>query len=155
MLDSTVKGVSSNSYVSVSEAVRYFADRPYGFAFSEEDMFSACLVHATQILDSYVEWYGEKTTPEQRLEWPRADLIVDEDEIPYDIKMATYELAFTIKDTNILSSGSMGDFDSIKVASIGLEISSRISTSILPTHIIKLIDSYSYFSGINCDILRK
>jgi hypothetical protein len=154
MLDSTLKGENANSYVSVESAREYFSDRPYGFSFSEEEMFAACLVHATQIIDRYTTWYGKKTTVEQRLEWPRSGLNVDEDIIPFDIEMATYELALTIKDTNVLSGSSMSDFDSIKVSSIQLKLNNSAGSSMIPRHILPLLESYGHTSGINCDIVR-
>jgi hypothetical protein len=56
------------------------------------------LIQATRQLDWYFKWVGERTNDDQALCWPRyqawrEDKLLPENEIPYEIKDATVEMA--------------------------------------------------------------
>jgi hypothetical protein len=157
MLDSTLKGPNANSYVSLDYAIAYFASRPYGFALPEDEYFESYLIHATSIVDRYVEWIGCKTTDEQRLEWPRRNIYgVNPDTIPFDICMAQCEMSLAISESNILSSDQLSNFESVKVSSIQLKLSqsAAFSSSVIPSYIQPLIERYGTSGGINCKLVR-
>jgi len=155
-MDATLKGSSANSYISVVDATQYFLNRPHSQYIEENDDFEKFLMHSTLILDSYIDWLGDKTTTEQALEWPRKNLYgVDEDTIPRDILTATCELALVLLDDNVLQSTGLADFESLKVSSIQLKISNNISPNLIPEHILVLISKYGNInSGLNKTIIR-
>ena len=98
VIDATVAGSSSNSYVSMAFAYSYFADTLEAAewtAFALEDRARA-LVSATRKVDEEFRYYGapyDTTTP-QTLKFPRdTDYDVDGNlEVPDGIEYATCEL---------------------------------------------------------------
>lgn len=87
----------ANSYGFVEDADDYFTDRGNAawIAFPDEKK-QACLIQATDYIDSYygARFIGTPTTTTQALEWPRTDAEgFDADEIPEELKRATYEYA--------------------------------------------------------------
>jgi hypothetical protein len=99
VLDATVGGANSNSFITVAEG-----DDIAGYEFNNEAWIFAtgddkirALVSATYQLNT-LPWVGERATTTQALAWPRinADIngrIVASDEIPREIQLATFELA--------------------------------------------------------------
>ena len=105
-VDSTVKGASANSYVTVAEATTYLdnhkrsAELALWTAASDDDKARA-VIAATTHVDSYYEFVGYRTTTTQALKWPRAgvmtrdgDAYLDQDTIPQLLKDAVCEQAF-------------------------------------------------------------
>jgi len=155
-MDSTIKGTESDSYISAEDAKDYFLKRPHSQSIEEEDDFEKFLMHATLILDSYIDWLGEKTTEDQALEWPRKNLTgIDKDTIPKDILTATCELALVLLDDNVLQSVGLSNFESMKISSMSLKISSNTSSDLIPRHILELVSQYgSINSGLNRTLIR-
>src|SRR5262249_40434434 len=93
---------TANSYVSEDEADAYFDDRANDtWANSTADK-EAALIRATQSLDViyWTRFSGTKLNGrDQALQWPRTGAtdvlgnVIDSDEIPVEIKQATFELA--------------------------------------------------------------
>jgi len=71
-LDTTISGLSSNSYVTMAEADAYFENSPYGAAWEGEE---ALLIYAALMLDCMVSWFGSKTITLQAREFPRTGLL--------------------------------------------------------------------------------
>jgi hypothetical protein len=104
VLDATVGGASANSYITVADADAYVetfllseTNREV-WADQETDDKSRLLIQATRQLDWYFKWVGERTDDEQALGWPRyyayrEDLQLPDNEIPYEIKHGTVEMA--------------------------------------------------------------
>jgi len=100
-LDATLAGVASNSYITVTDADSYVADRIGFSAWSAASLQikSAALIHATETLDKYVDWYGYIATITQRLRWPRwgiytrDNLILGSGSIPDEIRFLTVDVA--------------------------------------------------------------
>jgi hypothetical protein len=66
----------------------------------DDDPKGKTLVTGTRTLDRQI-WKGEKTDPDQELEWPRKNTGVDgvvDDEVPDDIVQASIELAIALAD---------------------------------------------------------
>ena len=91
---------NANSYVSVSEADAYHADRGNAaWANASADEKEQALIKATEYLDFryYGRWKGYKATEDQSLEWPR-EWVYDRsgwllEDIPQRLKDATCEAA--------------------------------------------------------------
>ena len=115
VIDATVGGTSSNSYVTLAEAEAYFVDRfivgeGKGWDAFSDDQKTARLIFATKIIDILI-FVGEKSDQQQALQWPRQDpdftlsdwaaagllliknIRIERDEIPQQIKDAQCELA--------------------------------------------------------------
>ncbi len=127
MLDATVSGTSSNSYLTLLEATTIFSER-LGVGADWSDLSTAdkeaALITATRRLDQE-EYQGYKTVSTQALKFPRYS-IEDEDGVFYDsqalplpLKLATAELALQLArnpelfdDTGLepFSTLSKGDF---------------------------------------------
>lgn len=142
IVDSTVGGVASNSYVSLLEADTYFSDmynKPL-WAPLTEGVKSQLVVSATASLDAYIQWNGSRTTLDQALDWPRTgaydrdNVMYPIDEIPHLIKVATFELAY-----HFLVNGGLtfdqNKIDEVKVGSIGVKFSSYIVDTGIPSYI--------------------
>lgn len=149
-MDSTIKGISSDSYISSDDAKEYFSKRPYSQSIEEDDDFEKFLMHSTLILDKYTNWIGSKTTEEQALEWPRSGITgIDKDIIPEKIKVATCELALCLLDGNILQSTNISSFESMKISSISMKLSGNVDSGIIPKHIKSLVSDYGSFNSDN------
>ena len=100
VLDATLAGPNSNSYVDFLEASLIANTLPFAFEWestSVEDREKALIV-ATRWLDT-LDYKGERCSETQRLKWPRDGAECDGqvstcDEIPYAIKEATVILAW-------------------------------------------------------------
>lgn len=100
VLDATLAGATSNSYVDAAEAAAIAANFPFGgdwVATPPEDIDTALIV-ATRWLET-LSYGGTRCTTTQRLKWPRKGaecdgLISTCSEIPYSIKEAEVILAW-------------------------------------------------------------
>ena len=102
VLDATIGGANSNSYVTLAEADAYFSGTASGKDGDNHNNAykEAALIQATQWLD-LLGWAGKCCGSAQRLQWPREgvtcmcrDAVCTE--IPFQVKQATYELAFKL-----------------------------------------------------------
>lgn len=102
--------VGVNSYVSLAEANAYFENYLYSGTWdsTDDDTKEKALITATAMIDSSFRWYGDKTDPEQTLEFPRTSDIVnigcgnnDPENIPVEIKRVTCLQAQYLLDCDI------------------------------------------------------
>lgn len=94
--------VGANSYVSVSEADDYYTIDP-NFTATWTALTNTqkeyLLAWSTRILDQKCTWYGTRVSATQALRWPRRGtydgdgFAIDSDEIPDQLKEATFEFA--------------------------------------------------------------
>jgi len=101
----TALGATSNSYASVAEADDYLDGIPTTYttnwdaAGTTAEIKEDLLMWATRLLDTWVDWKGDKATTAQRLRWPRTNVstpdgeTVDGATIPQFLIEATTELA--------------------------------------------------------------
>lgn len=95
----------ANSYVSVSGADAYFAERGETkwstFTASKKDNL---LILATDYIDTAYRWRGKKATPEQALQFPRENCIDNDgfvrEGVPLEVKKAVMECALLIGNDN-------------------------------------------------------
>lgn len=106
VIDATVGGASSNSFVTLAEATTYMEARLNGSTWTSAttDNQNRALVEATRELSSR-EYTGMKASSTQALQWPRSFAVNPDinwvgnpfyasDIIPQRVKDATCELAF-------------------------------------------------------------
>lgn len=117
MIDATIGGANSNSYVSLTYANAFFENilLPNAWDSAVPDDQERALMTATQWLEEY-DYVGKAATLTQALKWPRFGLsdvlsgedqlilgLYDETEMPIPLLNATCELAFYL-----LSLGAAG-----------------------------------------------
>ena len=159
IIDATVGGTSSNSYVTLAEANDFFIHSTNVLLWTPatDEVKKAALVEATRDIDTYFEWVGLISNVNQALSWPRKltdfrgseygytevgygyqlDTNPADGTIPQIIKEATCKLAlklvsggYRIEDANI---------DELKVGPIGIKFSKNFKTSGFPKEIIEML----------------
>jgi len=113
-IDATLKGESSNSFVTLAEANTYFETVPSSSTWDDktDDQKNRALISATRWID-VLNFYGDRCSNGQALSWPRNNYHVDRVEltcsaIPSDIKYATYELARALANDTDAVTGNTG-----------------------------------------------
>ena len=113
-IDATLKGESSNSYVTLAEANAYFETVPSSTTWDDktDDQKNRAIISATRWIDS-LNFYGDRCSNNQALSWPRNNYHVDRVEltcsaIPTDIKYASYELARALANDTDAVTGNTG-----------------------------------------------
>jgi len=98
-IDSTLGGVTANSYIDIPTADNYFLGRLYSDKWSNSDdtKKEQALRTATARIDME-KYYGDKQTPIQNLKFPRVNLgvldgVLLDGTIPISLKNAVCELA--------------------------------------------------------------
>jgi hypothetical protein len=136
-----------NSYVTVSEADAYFADRINASAWTDANnaVKSQALITATQLLDE-LSWVGTAISDAQQLAWPRVgsyfdnkigvELYLDGTTIPKNILTATMEEAYhLITNSSILDETGASSAVSIS----GISLTSIVLPSIISGNVKRLI----------------
>ena len=107
VIDATVGGANSNSYVTLAEANTYFEARLHvsNWTDATDDTKNRALVMATRRINQET-FYGTRETTTQRLAFPRIGLedldgIELDSIIPEQLKEATYELAIHLIGTDM------------------------------------------------------
>ena len=133
-LTTDVGGVSSNSYISESDATTYVNERVLDrslrdfWARALSDDRARALIKATQLLDTMVRWAGYKTTAEQALEWPRSGMYdtslyaISDTVIPDAITSAQTEIAvWLLSKSGVNPTNTEGQFSAIKIGPITVD----------------------------------
>ena len=148
MLDASVGGAGSNSYITVEAAETYFLSRLHADAWDAadgDDDKASALIMATARLDAE-PYYGCRVTSTQSLVWPRYGAtdrngnLISSTTIPELLQDATCELALTIlQDPDWLTGGGdLSGFANLRLGS--LDVTPRVVTvQALPVHILRLI----------------
>ncbi len=113
-IHATLKGESSNSYVTLAEANSYFETSPDDSTWTNktDDQKNRALISACRWIDS-LNFYGDRCDQGQALKWPRNNFEVDDVElactlIPAKIKYAQYELARALANDTDAMTGNTG-----------------------------------------------
>jgi hypothetical protein len=117
----TVGGTTSNSYGTLAEAEAYFLNRldTEDWDDAEQAEQEQALIQATLQLDE-LDYIGQPATDTQALKWPRVDddvfaLVWGETEIPPKLKLAEFELALSLLDSE--GAGTTAPVSSLKIGS--------------------------------------
>lgn len=148
-IDASAGGVSSNSYVSLTDADAYFANRLYGTNFTgkSNDDRSRALIMACQRIEQE-NYEGYAVTHTQKLKWPRAWVQVPGEtygryyeitEIPQLVKDAQCEMALVVAGSDIFAPTGAENLTKLVVGPIELDFKSSISTGILPDTVSRLL----------------
>lgn len=167
-LDATVKGASSNAYLTAAEATAYLNDnRLYDelWIAASIDTRERAIIWATALLDGFFDWNGARRTLEQALRWPRVGVLdadgdfVDYDTIPQLIKNATADLALELlRKDRTRSPGVLGTgLSEIKVGSIALKVDKFQEQNLIPRTIAVMLEPFGSLdpSGVVGDRVMK
>ena len=126
-ITATLKGETSNSYVTLAEANTYFETAPEESTWDDktDDQKNRALISACRWLDS-LNYLGDRCDNDQALKWPRNNHHVDNVElvctaIPVGIKYAQYELARALaNDTDAITGnkGTDGTYEEVKLGEL-------------------------------------
>lgn len=96
MLDTTISGMNSNSYVSVEEADAFFNLYPYKNEWDEIPNKESYLFKATMDIDSVKNYKYKKLNNQQSLKFPRTNHVDGNGNpfIPNEIKKAVFLQAY-------------------------------------------------------------
>ena len=144
-LVTTIGGIDSNSYGTLDEMNLYFTGRSDAVEFlsATEQEQIARLIQATVINDLLLHAYGNRTSEEQALEFPRTGLVDSHNrkylntEIPAKIKYAQFEQALylftsSIKLPSILTQGfSQAKLDTMSITVDKQFIPNKLDTDAL------------------------
>jgi len=157
-LDATIGSPDANSYVTVTGASSYFADRAHSLAWENEEEQGAALVTASRMLDWYITWKGFKSSAEQSMNWPRMNVVrpdsslVADNIIPMEVKVAVFELALSSLESDRTSDGDMAGLGQIKAGSLSIKTDGGGTTSTspdtIPEKIWKILSDLTSKSGI-------
>jgi len=150
-IDDTVGGADANSYCSIADADSYHETHPYATTWEDAETDSKCraLQTATRLLDQWYEWTGIVVTSEQRLLWPRADVIgpngyvIPTNAIPERVVQATAELArlLLVADRTAESDVASQGITGLTAGAIALTFSGTATPKVIP-------DSVAAFVGV-------
>lgn len=133
VLNSTPLDPLCNSYVSVAAADEYVATRVAdsavvaAWAALTADQKAMYLVNASQAIDSFVDWVGDRYTRDQGLKWPRTNAYVDgwlldNTTFPREVVQASIEMAlWSLSNNGATSVTNNAQFDSIEVGPINID----------------------------------
>ena len=161
-LNATLGASDANSYVTRAEADAYMANRAFvsarwaAFTASVKEQF---LITASQMIDWYLSWKGDKAEETQSMEWPRLDAIrksgyeILETELPSEVKVAVYEMAISLFDADRTEDDPLAGIGQLKVSSLmikaGPEYPNQTTKKVIPEKVKKILkDLITSYGGI-------
>lgn len=159
VIDATLSGASSNSYVTLAAANTYFETVPDSTTWTNktDDQKNRALISATRWIDA-LSFYGDRCTDTQALKWPREDYTIDGVDlacslIPEGIKIATYELARALaNDTGAItdSTGTTGIYDEVKLGDLQVKYNKSSQTSGVINNVFDVYPWLQTYLGAYC-----
>lgn len=158
VIDATIGGTDSNSYVTLSESEIYFNNRPFptNWLSLSDDIKSQYLIYSTTMLDNMLVPYGTIASDTQTLNFPREDIhdcnnrLIANDVIPNDIKIAQMEQAIYLYSSgDITSKPSLltKGFKSAKVGDLSITVDKLNVANKLADQTINFLRCYGIISS--------
>jgi len=157
MLDATIGGATTNSYVTLAEAITYFSNRAHASEWEAEENQANVLITASSVLDWYVTWKGVQATETQAMGWPRSGVynkvgtLYAEDVIPQEIKTAVFEYALASLSSDRTADGDLAGLSELKAGSLSLKTDDGIYNTLpgtIPDKVWKILGHLTTRSGI-------
>lgn len=152
VLDATPKGVSANSYATLTEADAYFEGRmdAANWAGATETQKTLALVAATARLEQE-HYIGVLTDSAQRLKWPRRWVpredvgdYYDAEVIPRPVKEAMYEVALAFRDTaGLLTDTGLEPYDEVEIGPLRVVPHQPVTSGALPSQAKRLLAAFA------------
>ena len=163
-LNSTLGGITTNSYVTLADADAYFEDRMHSSVWDSFSEQEKVLITSSQMLDWYTKWKGNKATAAQSMQWPRTGAIrpdgtvIADDALPPEVKTAVFELAFSNIGSDRTSDDPLAGIGQLKAGSLmiksGPEKPNQTNAKVIPSHINNIVSELSYNIGGVVRLLR-
>lgn len=156
-LDATVGSSTANSYVTVAEADLYFDNRAHASDWHEVSDKDKLLMTASQQIDWYLKFKGDKADYSQSMKWPRIGILYpDETEYPDDIippevKVAVYEMALSSIGGDRSSDQDLDGLAEVRASTLMIRTDSGVRTkqfSPIPNKIKTLLSSFILNEGM-------
>jgi hypothetical protein len=124
----------SVSYIDVTDADTYFSTRLYSTTWTGADTASkeSALVTATRQIDTYWNFYGERASTTQALQWPRSSVtdrdgnVLASNAIPVALKSAVCEMAIAMLAKDRAAEDKSDGLTRLKADSLEMEWSDKI-----------------------------
>jgi DnaT-like ssDNA binding protein len=148
VLIETPGAIDANTYSTLDEANAYFEARLHKTNWHNSPDRNAALAWATQLLDAYFEWDGNKAASTQALEWPRLSVsdesgyLVSSTAIPAFLKRATAEFAMWLSASDRTADPSSKGVKSIKVDTIEIELDKIDRAPVIPALVSQIVSPY-------------
>lgn len=140
--------VGTNSYLDVTEADAYFADRLFSSTWETAEVTDKpkALIQATKAIEE-LTFSGTRYLDTQALSFPRSGLVVDgilldETVVPQAVKEAVCEYAILMLSEDYTAPDDLEAFDSVSLGSISIDVNSRKSGKSLPPKVEALLSRY-------------
>lgn len=125
MIDATIGGTTSNSYVTIDEVNTYMDNRNHSEEWANIDNTEPFLISATNQIDWFIKFNGEKVLSTQALMFPRnncydykLDEYVASDIIPIKVKNAVCELILASLEEDRFKDNDMAGIQQVQVGSL-------------------------------------
>ena len=147
IIDATVGGVNTNSFLSFERMEELIHQRPFHGDWDKinsDDEKKAALIWATRVL-SRRKWDGLIATETQFLAFPRTGLYdfdsreYASDSYPDWLEIATSELTFNAATKNLLADSETAGFKALKLGSLALTVDTEYEKEYIPEYIEKCI----------------
>lgn len=159
-LNATLGASDANSYVTQAEATAYFEDRMHASAWAAVTEKDPLLITASQMLDWYINWKGDKASVAQSMQWPRDGAIrpdgteIDDDVLPPEVKTAVYELALSSISADRTADDPLAGIGQLRAGSLmiksGAEKPNQTNADPVPDHVYRVLsDLYNQGSSIS------
>ena len=147
VIDATVGGVNSNSYITRNEADSYNEAHVSGASWAAQTDANKdiAIVMATRVLDAEIDWEGYKAEEDQALRWPRNgtydkdNWYIDNDVIPLDLKNAVSEFARLLLEEDRTAESDSKGLRSLSVGSIDLEFDKHDESPVIADSVYAMI----------------
>lgn len=147
---------NANSYVTRAEADDIMEANILAFDTWDalvDSAKDAVLIYATRYLDSRADWNGVKTVAASALRWPRTGVLdrdgetVDEDEVPYQLKLAVVELARFLAVNDLANFRSQDGLKQVTADVVTLIFNEKYRLPKMPSEIQYLIQGLGAVAG--------
>ncbi|KGB81925.1 hypothetical protein JT55_10205 [Rhodovulum sp. NI22] len=136
--------VGINSYIDVTDATAYFADRLYvdDWTGATDSDKSKALLMARRTIDRQA-FHGYRTDPDQLLAWPRSDIPgIDAATVPQDILDAQCELALAFLREDLTADDSTRGVKRLQAGSVAIEYDGSAPTKSLPDAVLAALQPF-------------
>lgn len=150
--DPTPGSPTANSYSDVAEADAYFTthrESALWSALADTDKEKYLIESTYSIDDRVYDWVGTKASVDQALDWPRKGLSasygIEDTEIPFDIKRASYELSMYLLEGNELDDDIK--LDSVRTGTLRVDFDENNPRGSFPKIVSSILSKYGSTSS--------
>lgn len=145
----------ANAYCTVAFADDYHDAHLYAATWTAAGDLQRqrALAMASRLLDEHVEWHGTKYDEDNPLSWPRYGArdrdgyVIDNDEIPTDLKRATAELARHLLGEDLTVEDDTKGFKELAAGSLRMVIDKADRIPVIPDAVYRIIRPLGTVAG--------